>query len=325
MRRSDFIFYILIVYVFSAGIWWSYLLHTKNTETFEARKIALRYMLQKDGMPIPIDFEQTAEYQQLEQTYHRKQLMIYGEGSVLFVLLLIGFWYVHRSKQKELAIAQQQRNFLLSVTHELKSPLASIQLGLETVQRRALSQEQLHKIANHALRDTKRLHQLIQNLLLATRVETGYSYHFNPVDLVDLLERCIEQLRPLFAGEMLLNAPDTPIEVQGDATTLPSVFTNLIENAIKYAPQSPQIVVNIGIEGHWAKVEVCDQGRGIPKNEKTRIFDKFYRIGNEETRKSQGTGLGLFIVKQVTEAHGGKITVGDNTPTGTVFQVLLPA
>lgn len=323
MRRSDFIFYLLIFYIFAAGFWWSFLLHSKNLETLDAKSTALWYQLKDQGIT-QNDFLQSAEYLDLQESYQRKEWMIYGEGFVLFALLVVGVWYTHRSRKKELALAQQQRNFLLSVTHELKSPLASVQLGMETLQKRVLTAEQTQRIAGHALRDTKRLHQLVQNLLLATRVEMGYAYHYTQIQLQELLERTAEQFRPQFAGKIELQLPDAPIWVQGDETTLPSVFFNLVENAIKYAPKSERIELVLQTQGEDYLIEVRDEGEGIAKAERAKIFDKFYRIGNEETRTAKGTGLGLYIVKQVTEAHGGRVAVRENSPQGTVFQIFLP-
>jgi signal transduction histidine kinase len=239
------------------------------------------------------------------------------------ILLLVGLWRIYRIRQKELALALQQQNFLLSITHELKSPLASIQLVLETIQKRQLTTEQLQKLSTSGLKENDRLHRLVQDLLLAARVEGGYEYVFEELNLNELLSETIIWARPKFAGEIDFKAEENLFLSKADKNTLSTAFSNLIENAIKYSGEDGKIAISAYRKKHQILVEIADTGPGIQKAEREKIFEKFYRIGNEHTRKTKGTGLGLYIVKKVIEAHGGTISLKDNQPKGTVFTVIL--
>ena len=146
-----------------AGSWWYFLLHSKNKEVKEAEiKIILCNLKIKEKESLGSN----AEYQAVLDRYRRQEWMILGEGSVFIIILLIGLWRIYRIRQKELALATQQQNFLLSITHELKSPIASVQLILETIQKRQLSTEQLQKLSSNGLKDNDRLHKLVHDLLL---------------------------------------------------------------------------------------------------------------------------------------------------------------
>jgi two-component system, OmpR family, phosphate regulon sensor histidine kinase PhoR len=321
MKKSGNILFILIViYILAAGGWWSYLLHSKNKEVRDAQLEKLQFALKQDEN---VNIANTEEFKLINSRFERQRWMIIGEGSVFMLILLFGLWRIYRIRQKELALALQQQNFLLSITHELKSPLASVQLILETIQKRQLSQEQLQKLSSNGLNENDRLHRLVQDLLLAARVEGGYEYAFEELNLNELLKECIAWAAPKFKGKIIFEEIEKhAILNNADRNTLSTAFSNLIENALKYASETDEIILKIENRKNQLCVDISDKGPGIPKNERDKIFNKFYRIGNEDTRKSKGTGLGLYIVKKVIEAHKGTIIVKDNQPKGTVFSVM---
>ncbi|MCH2046422.1 MAG: HAMP domain-containing histidine kinase [Saprospiraceae bacterium] len=329
IKKADILFYIVISYVLIAGAWWSYLLYIKNNDAFEAKKVYLWSEYVQRGATEE-EFLKSKVFLDLEQQYTRQQWMIQGEGVVLLVLMVAGIWRVYQGRRKELDLARQQQNFLLSITHELKSPIASIQLVLETLQRRKLNPDQLQRLTHSALKDANRLHKLVQDLLLAARMEGGYQYSFEILDFRKLVNDCILLTKPKFKGEILLNIDGDLAEkedqfmLEADKTTIASVVLNLIENAIKYAPDTDKIILNLLNKKERLWLEVVDYGTGIPKTEKVRIFDKFYRLGDEHTRQTKGTGLGLFITKKIVEDHKGTISVHDNEPQGTCFRIRLP-
>lgn len=327
LNHSTVLFYLFMSYILIAGAWWSYLLYIKNQDALQAKKSVLWYEMKEQGVEDETFYLQSDSYQNLVDKYTRQQYMILGEGMVLMALMLIGLWHIYQSRQKEIALAQQQQNFLLSITHELKSPLASIQLALETFQKRSLTPEQTQKLSNHGLRETERLHRHIQDMLLAARVEGGYLYTFEPLDISNIIETLVEGVQPRYKGEIVVEMPDeTPIFIQGDRLTLTSAISNVLENAIKYAPQSPAIVIRLSAKSKldW-QLDIMDTGQGIPKQERARVFDKFYRIGNEDTRQHKGTGLGLYITKKVIDAHNGTIQIRDNEPQGCTVSITLPS
>src|SRR3569833_2400794 len=235
-----------------------------------------------------------------------------GEGSVYIFVFFVGAYSMHRSINRERKLQEQKKNFLLSVTHELKSPLASIKILLQTIQKRQLTREQTIDFIDKSLLDIERLDDMVENMLLASKIDNrSYTFpkaKFNLSVLVDSIVNRL-QLNKCDLNEQLINAEIEPkIEITGDKFALTSVVTNLIENAIKYS--GPCEVVDVKLYSKDSKIffEVADHGIGIADNEKPRIFDRFYRVGSEETRNTKGTGVGLYIVIEVLNQHEASIS-----------------
>jgi signal transduction histidine kinase len=323
--RLRILSYVIMAYMLMAFGWWSLLLFTKNRDAFEAKRDLLRIGMVAEGhVRNNLEFEQTIEYQELAKKYQRQEHMIFGEAMMFVLTLLAGIWFINQGYQKEVRANQQRRNFLLSITHELKSPIASIRLVLETLLRRELPKEKTDQLTASALKENERLHELVENLLLSAKLETAYQPHFEDLNLAALLEDLMARFADRHPEAVIaLEKPDDFPVVRADKQGLISMATNLLENAIKYADGQPEIVVRLSMEKQRVVMEFADNGPGIPDKEKSRIFEKFYRIGSEETRKAKGTGLGLFIVQQVVKAHNGRLQVLDNQPKGTVFKIVI--
>ena len=320
-NRFFFLFYFFIVYVCAASIWWGYLLYSKNEEMYN-EKIELlqaKHANEQEG---------TDDIRFIMEKKARQNEMIIGEGIVYFVLLVGFIWLVWRSLQKEMELTQQQRNFILSITHELKSPLAAIKLVVETLIRRNLQKEQADKLCTNALQDVERLGSLVDNILMAARVESS-SYELKKVqlDIGDFLDGMVENMKVRFpeaAIEFVEQVEDMVI-LEADRHALTSVIMNLIENGVKYAEKSPAVTIFLRLQGKYDLIiEVADNGVGIKGSDKERIFEKFYRVGNEDTRRTKGTGLGLYIVRELIRLHTGTIQVLDNQPNGSRFIIQLP-
>jgi signal transduction histidine kinase len=319
----------VIAYMLMAFTWWTILLFSKNRDAFESRQELLRREM--DGRKLLDNlhpFQDTEAFRALEQHYRRQELMIVGEAAVFVLSLVAGIWFINRGYQKEMVAATQRRNFLLSITHELKSPIASIRLVLETLLKRELGRPQTEKLSANALKDTERLHLLVENLLLSAKLETAYQPDYSTVYLPELLDEIIAKLHDKYPGTRFPTSYQTNLpHWYGDKLGFTSIMLNLLENAIKYANEPfPLITTRLAYLEKPAGfvLQVADQGPGIPDLEKRRIFKKFYRMGNEDTRNSKGTGLGLYIVEQLVKAHQGKIRVSDNFPKGSIFEVFLP-
>ncbi len=321
--RLRLLSYVVIAYLLLAFAWWSVLLFTKNRDTFYARRDLLRILLVADGrIKTDEEFYQSPAFQDLEKHYRWQEWMILGEASVFVFSLVIGIWLINRGYNKEVMAAKQQRNFLLSITHELKSPIASIKLVLETMLKRDLKREQQKKLMNTAWFETDRLHMLVEDLLLSAKLETAYQPYLEPVDLSVLLQDLVHKLQMKYPAAVFHydEQVENPI-ITGDKSGLTSVALNLLENAVKYSPKNPKIQLNLKQQNGTIQLEVADHGIGISDKEKAHIFEKFYRVGNEEIRQTKGTGLGLYIVEQIVKAHHGSIEVLDNEPKGTIFRV----
>jgi signal transduction histidine kinase len=328
MGRLPVLTYLIIAYMFLAFGWWGILLLRKNEQAHVAQVNELAYrMAVQRGSNNEQAFRNTEIYQQLTKDFDRGQQMIIGEAVILVLSLIGGLFMLFRSLRKEISAAQQQRNFLLSITHELKSPLAGIRLILETFQkRRELKPEIQEKLSTNALAETDRLTALVNDLLLSAKLENVYDINEETLDLGEVIHEAAERVAMKYKTASLHVdiAPDVGM-VNGDRLGLTSVAVNLLENAAKYSQPNPVIHTSLQRGGARELIwEVSDNGMGIPDREKRRVFTKFYRVGNEDTRTTKGTGLGLFIVKQLVEKHGGQLELLDNEPQGTTFRIFLP-
>ena len=163
------------------------------------------------------------------------------------------------------------------------------------------------------------------SLLMATKVDTEYTPALEKVDLITLINEVISKVQTKYPNAVFEKQfPPNEVTITGDKNGLISLTTNLLENAVKYSPKEQEIKIELSKEKGNILLKVADQGVGIPDTEKKKVFERFYRVGNEGTRTSKGTGLGLYIVDQVVKKHKGRISLEDNRPRGTVFRISLP-
>lgn len=308
--------------------WWSVLLWKTLDDAFQAKSAYLKIgMIAEGRIRTDLDFYQSKEYLQLEKQYTNQQWMVAGEALFFIISLVVGVWLINRGYNKEVHATRQRRNFLLSITHELKSPIASIKLVLETIRKRRakLLPEQMDKLMNNGLREADRLNILVNDLLLSAKLETAYQIHKEHFNLDELLKDMIQKVEEKHARvHFQYHCDPAGLNIEADKMGLTSVFLNLMENAVKYAKGEAHIKLKVQQKAQAVEVQMADNGIGISDEEKDRIFDKFYRVGSEDTRTTKGTGLGLFIVKEIIKAHGGSISVLDNQPQGTIFKISLP-
>ncbi len=322
--KTRFFVIFVTIYVVAALCWWAYLLYDKTEEAYKGQVGILKKELEEKGVK-EADFYTSKEFLKMRKKYRLQSQMILGEAIVFLFILMGGIWVVTRGLRREVALARQQRNFLLSITHELKSPLAGIRLVLETFIKRNLTKEQLTKLSNNGLQDVDRLSQLVDNLLMAAKVENEYEWFREFVDLKEMIQELLVGLRqkyPEFSFEEKLADNIQPVKM--DRAGVTSVILNLVENAVKYAGEKKEITLSLSQKRFRIFFEVADCGLGIADEEKEKVFEKFYRVGNEDRRKTKGTGLGLFIVREIVRAHNGQIFVKDNKPEGTKFIIWLP-
>jgi len=309
-RTTLLLFGLLALYIVLQFLWWTVLLLRKDRE---AAELAMSLQALGFGPNKPIDTERGAR-------------MILGEGSVLLLLLLTVLLLTFRAIRRDLALARTQQNFLLAVTHELRTPIAAIKLQLQTLARQGLTTEQREMLRTQAVVEADRLAHLTDKVLMATRAdEGGLDLHPVRTDIMDLLRQSVERARTQLAIHHTLKL-DGPAEllVQVDPQALRSIVDNLIENAAKYAPAGTTIEVAVVAGQDGWRLTVADEGPGIPEEDRQRIFEKFYRGGTEETRRAKGTGLGLYIVQRLVRQLGGSITVRSRAPQGAIFAASFP-
>lgn len=254
----------------------------------------------------------------------KRVFMIIGEGTVFLSLLLFGLWKIKRSVQKEIQIARQQHHFMLSVTHELKTPIAATRLYLQTLQRHQLNPEKREEILEKALDETKRLEQLVEQILTAARIERqSLSLHKEKIRLNAFLQAQVDIQAKRFTIPITLEAfPET--EMITAPIVLSTILNNLIENAVKYAPTEKGVSIRVTHSDHLMRIQVRDFGDGIEEQHQALLFKKFTRLENEETRKTKGTGLGLFIASECTKALGGTLNYKRPADGGSSFEIHIP-
>jgi|TARA_B100001059_G_scaffold75455_1_gene73071 signal transduction histidine kinase len=254
------------------------------------------------------------------EQYQQRNIWLYQSILLLF-LVGVGIYGVFSSIEKIYKLNKQQNNFLLSVTHEFKTPIAAIRLMLQTSKHPKVKDEKRIELVDNSIQTTHRLEELAENMLTAMQIESNaYQYNLSPVDFSNLVNKVInnQQIKGQISADI---EPDMVVE--GDDFILRMVVNNLIENAFKYSNNQP-IEVSLSRGQKWKRLSIKDQGIGLKKEDYKNIFKKFYRVQDEETRVSKGTGLGLFIVKQALEKHSGKVFVSANTNRGVTFTILLP-
>jgi signal transduction histidine kinase len=255
-----------------------------------------------------------------------------GVGMALLVLVLVGVIVYLALTVKAIALSQRQSNFIDSVTHELKSPLASLKLSLQTLTRRPVPAEQQAGFHRIMLQDIERLDTLIDHLLDAAKTLQRKPRGGREVAVVGPVLRqvctAVAQRHGIDPGRIRVEgASDHGPAVLARETDLEIVLRNLVDNAVKYSLPDPQVEVTVA-EPHRGRVRisVADNGPGIPVSQRPQVFRRFVRLGSELERSTQGTGLGLFLVKALVRQMRGKVSVrGRLAPPGTVFEVDLPA
>jgi len=290
-NRTLIIFYFLISYVILQFLWWGFHI------------ISL-----------------TQKVNDYEGLMSRRIGMVFGEALVFILIIIVGAYYVIRTYYKEMDLAKKEKNFSLSVTHELKTPIASSKLFAQTLlERQDLSYEQQKISLEKIIQEQNRLNDLVEKILLVSSIEEIRSnLNIKPISIGLLINQLIENHN---STHLITNDVPSDIIIQGDDFYMISLIQNLLDNAIKYSDVGSEIIFSTSQNGQELILSVADQGVGIPFPYRTKIFERFYRIEDEEIRSSKGTGLGLFLVNEIVKIHGGKIKCRDNSPKGTVFDI----
>ncbi len=247
-------------------------------------------------------------------------------GALLAAALLaatVGFFVLRRSLARERQLSEMKSNFVSSVSHELRAPLASMRLMAENLETGVVTEEPRRAEYHRLMADEcRRLGALVDNVLDFARIEQGRkSYHFEETDLSALVADTLRLLGPVaerrgqkFACEI------EPLAPRCDGLAIQQALVNLLDNALKFSPAHSTVTVRVKASGtaRWT-LSVCDEGPGVPSSEREKIFQRFYRVGSELTRETQGAGIGLSIVKHIAEGHGGCVEV-----EGATFTLVLP-
>ncbi len=320
MRFFTTVHILLLAYIIAALVFWGTSLYSKSEEIYAGDIKTLKSEV--DSALYPEMYNSKVKEYKSKLDMSKKQYL--GEGATFLLIILVGAAVVYTSFRRSVMLSRQQNNFMLSVTHELKSPIAAMKLNLQTLERHQLEEEKKKKLIDRCIVEANRLNELCNNMLIASQMEgKQYVPAKEEISLYDLVKQILSDYSArhpnrISIGEMV------ECNIVGDRLLLQLAINNLIENAIKYTPEDKGITVSlVAINNHFA-IKIIDQGAGISDSEKHKVFNKFYRIGNEATRKTKGTGLGLYLANKIVKQHNGNILLYDNVPTGSVFELHLP-
>jgi signal transduction histidine kinase len=296
----------------AAFIWWYVSLEKQNNEI-----AAIKFQSIQINDP-----SLKAKTHAIQDFQLRKTKQFIGEGLTILVLFLLGAIYVYRSLKKQLRYADQQQNFMMAVTHELKTPIAISHLNIETLLKRDLDTSQQLKLLEATLKETKRLDSLSTNILLTAQLDMGqYEANKQLVNVSELLRQNIKSFQERYPSRICNTMVEDAMEIQGEPLLIQLLINNLIDNANKYAPVTEPIYIHLQSHQNMIQLIVKDQGPGIAAMDKNKVFEKFYRVGAETTRTTKGSGLGLYLCKRIAEFHNATIQLTTNTPTGSIFTV----
>lgn len=246
---------------------------------------------------------------QIEQRYRIKLIQVVGEGAMLVILILITMLMLYYMFLVEARVRRSMENFLSTVTHELKTPIAGMKALLQTLSTRSIPEEKRAEYLEMGLRESARLQHLVDNVLVANRLDRKrMQIEVQPVELRPLLERVVGSWRRVFpgAGTLRLSCPDSVV-VAADPEAVGIVLDNLLDNAFKYSPQNPQITIVVESDQDSVSISVGDQGIGMDPADIENIFEKFHRATQNGVKTIKGSGLGLYIARNLTRAVGGEL------------------
>ncbi len=315
IRSILIIYWILLCYVIAALVWWYVALMNQNAEMARLNNVITKGNTNVSSLS-------TSDIDRIRQ---RKTAQYTGEGAIFLLFIMAGAVFLYRAINRQFTLNRQQQQFMMAITHELKTPIAVTRLNLETLRKHALDEEKRQRLYRNTLSEADRMNTLCNNLLLSSQMDDqAYPLTREPLCPESLVEEVVQDFSIRFPERRF--ACDCPARstLHGDRFLLQMMLNNLLDNAVKYAPADRPIQVSCFSEKSEKVIQVRDEGPGIAAADKERIFEKYYRAGNDATRQSKGTGLGLYLVKRIVLAHQGRIDTTNHPEGGAVFRITLP-
>lgn len=307
-----FIFYwFLLAYILAALVFWYIDLNGQNRELTQLKLNAVNAN----------DTSYIQKVNRIREARDRKTMQYTSEGITFLLMILAGAFYVFRIIKKQLLQSEQQKNLMMAITHELKTPIAVTRLNLETMQMRKLELDQQKKLIRSSIQETDRLNTLCNNMLFMSQLNSGgSSLTYETMDFSHLTYDCVE--------DFILRYPDRKIEIDlqsdliitGDKLLLQLAINNLLDNAIKYSGKEDVVLIKVFKENKKIKLQVIDQGIGITDHERKKVFEKYFR---GRGMQAKGTGLGLYLTKEIVKQHYGIISLKNNESRGSIFEIQL--
>ncbi len=294
-------------------MWWFIALNNQNNAATAIRLAEIN----KD------DISYNVKVEQIENLQKRKAAQYLGEGISFMAVIMVGAFFIYRTTRRRIKFAQQQQNFMMAITHELKTPIAIAQLNLETLQKRKLDEAKQAEMLANAVFEVSRLNNLCNNILWAAQLEDeSFSNTKEEINFSEVVFSCINDIEKRLGQEKLQLNIQENIYLKCDVLMMQILVSNLIENALKYSPKEKKVTIELLQTNDKTIFIVKDEGIGIADIEKKKVFEKFYRVGSETTRKTKGTGLGLYLCKKICDKHKATISIANNKPCGSIFTVV---
>ncbi|UCG60486.1 MAG: hypothetical protein JSV52_09120 [Candidatus Zixiibacteriota bacterium] len=315
-KRALILFIAIIVVLIGQAVWWI---------IFMARLV-------DEKVRMAVDLGASQNFVDLvHQQEIRRQIMIGSEGLFMLVLVFVGAWLIYRALVRAEELKFQQQNFLMAVTHELKTPLASIKIYLDTLESNRVAPEKKAQIIPRVKEDARRLEKLVENVLEAGRFDRGgYDFNRERFNLSQLVAESLGRFDN-YPSEIPLHVTkhrfEPSLEIYADRAAIKRAIETVLENAIIYNDKKAiELGIRLYRDDDRIVLGISDNGMGLLKKDVGRIFDRFYRVGEEINRSRPGTGLGLYLCREIIRAHSGKISARSDGPgKGTEFTIKLKA
>jgi signal transduction histidine kinase len=305
------LYWFLLSYILAALVFWFIALNRQNIQLSQYRL---------DMIDVN-DASHAQKQNRIEISKNRKTAQYLGEGITFLLLILTGAVFVFRAINRQFKLSQQHQNFMMAITHELKTPIAVTKLNLETLQKRTLNDEQRQKLIGATIQEANRLNALCNNILLTSQIELGgYKIIKEKIDFTRLANECVHDFIIRFPQRKIESHLQEEVFISGDMLLLELAVNNLLDNAIKYSGKEDIVLLKMFQTGKEIILQVIDEGPGISSGEKEKIFEKYYR-GN--IRQKKGTGLGLYLTRKIVQEHHGSIKMRNNSPHGSIFEITL--
>ena len=305
------LYWFLLSYILAALVFWFIVLNKQNLQLS-------RY--QQDLIDVD-DVMHEQKQKQISNEQNTNTAQYIGEGITFILLIGAGAIFVFRAINRQFMQAEQQENFMMAITHELKTPIAITKLNLETLQKRLLNNEQQQKLISSTIQEANRLNALCNNMLLTSQIEAGgYKIMQERIEFSNLVKECVHDFIVRFPNRKIEMQLEERIFINGDLMLLQLAVNNLLDNAIKYSGKEDIVLLKMFQNDKEIHVQVIDEGPGISNTEREKIFEKYY---SESQSKTKGTGLGLYLTKKIVQAHNGSIKIENNILKGSNFEIIL--
>jgi len=314
-RTALWIFILLVIFILAQAVWWIVFMAELIDEKVEMAQ-------ELGGSP---EFVENMHQQEIG-----RQIMIGLEGVVFLVFLLAGVWLIYRSLVRTQQLKRHEQNFLMAVTHELKTPLASLKLYLDSLQSPKIADEKKREVIPRMKQDVNRLERLVEDILQAGRFDrASFQLQKEPLDISALVQAVVDERRSLPSDIPVRTKAEVQpgLMIFGDPAALRRAVDAVLDNAVKYTADSESIDVTVKLTGGagQARLVVADNGIGLQRGELSRVFDRFYRVGSEMARATRGSGLGLYLCREMVRMHGGEVVArSEGLGRGAEFEITLP-